>query len=42
MDQVREGDAPAILDIFYKLKLDIRASQKMLNGIEAVVWKLSV
>jgi hypothetical protein len=34
--------ALAIGDTFYKWKLDLGISQKILNGIKAIVWKLSV
>jgi hypothetical protein len=37
-----EAGALAIGDTLYKLKLNLGISQKILNGIEAIMWKFSV
>jgi hypothetical protein len=37
-----EVGAPAIGDIFHKVKLDLGSSKKILDDIETIVGKLSV
>jgi hypothetical protein len=42
VDEVIEVGVLAIGDTFHEFKLNLSTSQKILNDIEAIIWKLSV